>query len=135
MLYEYRCDLCGGAYESQTFARIGTAIPDRACGCGGDLVRTVSLFNCTPVALNTTYFNYTVGEYVTGSRDFERKLHEGQRRMSERLGYDQTYTPIYPSERQHYVESRASNDGADGESVERYARGRNQIDHTKTIIT
>jgi hypothetical protein len=134
MFYEYACNKCGLAYETQTFARIGEAIPDRTCECGGDLIRAVSLFNCTPVALNTPYFNHTVGEYVTGTRDFERKLRDGQRRMSERLGYEQSFAPIYPSERQHHVESTASNDGQHGESVERYARIRNETNDKRTII-
>lgn len=135
MFYEYLCDGCGIGYESQTFTRIGEAIPDRTCECGGDLIRAVSLFNATPIALSTTYFNHTVGDYVTGSRDFERKLREGQYRMSERLGYDQSFAPIYPSERQAYCESTASNDTENGESVERYKRIRNLVDEKKTIIT
>lgn len=135
MFYEYSCDKCGCGYESQTFVRIGEAIPDRTCECGGDLIRAVSLFNCTPVALNTPVFNHTVGDYVTGSRDFERKLHEGQQRMSERLGYDQKFTPMYPAEHKHHVESTASKDGVNGESVEKYGRIYNKVNPKKTIIT
>jgi hypothetical protein len=135
MFYEFLCDQCGLGYESQTFVRIGAAIPDRTCECGGDLIRAVSLFNATPVALSTPVFNHTVGDYVTGSKDFERKLREGQHRMSERLGYEQSFAPMYPSEHKSYVESTASNDRESGESVERYARLRNIVDEKKTIIT
>jgi len=133
MFYEYLCDQCGLGYESQTFTRIGEAL-GRTCECGGDLIRAVSLFNATPIALSTPVYNNAVGDYVTGAKDFERKLHEGQQRMSERLGYDQKYAPMYPAEHQAHVESKASHDGQNGESVERYRRLRNQIDTTKTII-
>lgn len=134
MFYEYVCQNCGNIHESQTFARVGEVFPNFPCECGSDLIRAVSIPNTTPIAIGETYYNYTVGDYVTGTKDFERKLREGQHRMSERLGYDQSFAPIYPSERKAHTESTASNDGVGGESVERYRRERNLIDEKKTII-
>ena len=135
MFYEYRCGYCGNIHESQTFARIGEVFPNFPCECGNSLIRIVSVPNTTPVSVNRTYFNHTVGDYVTGTKDFERKLREGQRKQSERLGYDQSYVPVYPSEARAYNESAANNDRMNGNSVENYGRIYNKTDDKKTIIT
>lgn len=132
MWYEYRCD-CGLVHEYQAFERIGSTLPGVSCSCGGDLIRIVSVPNVTPQ--QDGYFNHTVGQFVTSTKDFERKLKDGQRRMSERLGYEQSFTPVYPSERKSYVESHASDGPDKGESVEKYGRIYNKVNEKRTIIT
>jgi hypothetical protein len=134
MWYEYRCDNCGLAYETQTFTRLGRTLDDRLCECGGDLLRIASNLQCA-TATPEPYWNYTVGDYVTSSRDFEEKLRIGAEKMTERLGYEQHFTPVYPDEKKSYVESTASNDGANGESMERHSKLQNIVNDKRKIIT
>jgi len=54
--------------------------------------------------------------------------------MSERLGYDQKFAPIYPSEAKAYHESTANDDKVKGESIEKYGRIYNKINDKRTII-
>lgn len=133
MFYEYRCDGCGGSYETQTFTKLGRALHDRLCECGGDFIRVCSIPQVGPAAPDA-YWNYTVGDYVTSTKDFEQKLRVGSERMSERLGYEQKFTPVYPSEKKAYNEKAASNDRAAGESMEKYGRLNNLINEQRTII-
>lgn len=133
MWYEYRCRECGGVHETQRFTKLGRALDDRLCECGGELLRICSVPQTTPPPAEP-YWNYTVGDYVTSTRDFEEKLRIGGERMTERLGYEQKFTPVYPSEKRAYVESTASNDGAQGESMDKYARLRNETNDKQTII-
>ena len=120
MFYEYRCDDCGLGYELQAFTRIGGVCSAQSCECGGDLIRHVSLFNCTPT--QEPYFNHTVGSVVNSTKDFEHKLQEGSKHMSERLGYDQKYTPVYPSEGRAKVEREANTYSRHGSSFEKALR-------------
>lgn len=133
MFYEYRCNVCGGIYETQTFCQLGRTLDDRLCECGGQLLRI-----CSVPQVSTDqdgYWNYTVGSYVTSTRDFEQKLRVGAERMSERLGYEQKFAPVYPSEKKAYNEQTAGNDGAAGESMEKYGRLNNLTNQQRTIIT
>lgn len=134
MWYEYRCVNCRDIYETQRFSKLGRTLDEVCGGCGGDLVRIVSSPQVTPSAPDA-YWNYTTGSVVTSSRDFERQLKLGAERMSERLGYEQHFTPVYPSEKNAYTESTANNDGAHGESIEKYSRIHNVTNSRRTIIT
>lgn len=55
--------------------------------------------------------------------------------MSERLGYEQKFSPVYPSEKNAYVESTASNDGEQGQSIEKYSKLHHTKNERRTIIT
>src|SRR5215468_7168476 len=102
MWYEYRCDACGAAYETQYFTGIGRTLVDVRCVCGGNYVRIVSLPQVSPASPDA-YWNYTTGSVVTSNRDFEQQLRIGAEQMSERLGYEQRFTPVYPSEKKAYT--------------------------------
>lgn len=132
MLYEYRCDRCELAYESLTFRKIGQVLDECPTACGGELVRIVSLFNVTPDI--EPYYNYTVGDYVTSTKDFEEKLRIGAEQQSERTGTLHEYTPVYPSEAKKHHETVASNDGHNGQSMERYGTVYDLSDKKKKII-
>lgn len=133
MFYEYRCNICGGGYETQTFTKLGGALHDRLCECGGDFIRICSIPQVSTD--QPGYWNYTVGDYVTSTKDFEQKLRVGSERMSERLGYEQRFTPVYPSEKKAYNEKTAGNDTAQGETMEKYGRLNNLTNERRTIIT
>jgi len=127
--YEYVCDNCGLAYESQIFHKIGECISD--CECGGRVLRIVSTFRTVPAA--EPYFNHTTGSVVTSNRDFEKQLARASAEQSERLGCDHRYVPMYPSEARAQFERTASKDGESGESVERYARIHHKPSTTRII--
>ena len=139
MWYEYRCNNCGSDYETQQFATIGRKLVDESntdvlCYCGGNYIRIVSLPQVSPASPDA-YWNYTTGSVVSSNRDFEQQLRIGAERMSERLGYEQRFTPVYPSEKRAYTESTANNDGEHGQSVEKYAKHWNLTNKKRTIIT
>lgn len=107
MWYEYRCGYCGRLYETQEFRRIGEQL--ELCGeneryfCRGALIRIVSLPQVTP-ADAAPYFNHSVGQMVTSTRDFEEKLRIGSEKASEESGIEHRYVPLYPAEGRKHVE-------------------------------
>lgn len=133
MLYEYLCDSCGLGIESLSFRKIGQVLDDcPESDCDGELVRCVSLFNVTPVI--QPYFNHTVGDYVTSTRDFEEKLRVGAEKQTERTGTQHTYTPVYPSESKAHQEKVANNDGQNGQSMDRYGNVYNLTNKKRKIF-
>jgi hypothetical protein len=107
MWYEYRCEVCGQTHETQEFRRIGTMLC--GCPCGGRVLRIVSMPQVAPASPDA-YFNYSIGEVCTSTKDFETKLALNARKATDKDGIPRQFSPVYPAEGRAHAESVSKTD-------------------------
>jgi hypothetical protein len=96
-------------YETQEFRGIGEILSGCGPQCNGTLIRIVSMPQVAPPSPDA-YFNYTIGEVCTGTRDFEAKLALNARKMTDADGIERNFQPVYPEEGRKMAEAASTSD-------------------------
>jgi len=89
-VYQYRCSAC--SVVGETFRKLSDDPMVTCPECGKDDLRRLYSFSLQPVMHE--HFNHSVGELVSGRRDFAEKLRRKSEEASEQTGIPHNYVPV-----------------------------------------